>query len=367
MSFGGDLTTFEIADVLEWIGRRSRTGTLHLSRGATRKRLVFKDGTLHSSSSNDPRETLGQALVRDRLITEETLFRALLRQEKEGGLLGTILTTDGMITKEQLMAVLRGNAELQVYDVFLWSDGRFEFRDEEIPPPSMVGLEISIPLLLDEGQHRLFEWTRLLSRFPSSEITFKVQKEAHAIEDPTERQVVGLAAAGKTLAAISLEMRRSAFATALMLERLCDCGALAVDQLKSGILEKDPVAAIENLLKAADLFCREGRLDAAQHSYEEVLRLDGVNQRAKKGLIAVSEARQNEKMTSKLPLDKKPVLKMSSLAITRERFDSHEGFVLSRVNGQWDLRSILKLCPLPENEALMIFVRLLDRGVIELQ
>jgi hypothetical protein len=61
------------------------------------------------------------------------------------------------------------------------------------------------------------------------------------------------------------------------------------------------------------------------------------------------------------------VLKLSSLALTKEKFDSHEGFVLSRVNGQWDLRSILKLVPLPENEALMIFVRLLDRGVIELQ
>jgi hypothetical protein len=367
MSFGGHLSTFEIADVLEWIGRRSRTGTLHISRGATRKRIVFKDGTLHSSSSNDPRETLGQALVRDRLITEETLFTSLLRQEKEGGLLGTILTTDGMITKEERMAFLRGNAELQVYDVFLWSEGRFEFRDDELPPSSMVGLDIAIPMLLDEGQHRLFEWTRLLSRFPSSEITFKVQKEAHAIDDPTERQVVGLAAAGKTLAAISLEMRRSSFATALMLERLCDCGALTVAQLKSGILEKDPVAAIENLLKAADLFYREGRFDAAQHSYEEVLRLDGVNQRAKKGLIALSEARQREKVTRKLSLDKKPVLKMSSLALTKEIFDSHEGFVLSRVNGQWDLRSILKLVPLPEDEALMIFVRLLDRNVIELQ
>jgi hypothetical protein len=367
MSFGGDLSTFEIADVLEWIGRRSRTGTLHLSRGATRKRLVFKDGSLHSSSSNDPRETLGQALVRDRLITEETLFRALLRQEEEGGLLGTILTQEGHITKEQLMAVLRDNAELQVYDVFLWSEGRFEFRDDELPPSSMVGLEIVISVLLEEGQHRLYEWTRLMSRFPSSEITFKVQKEAHAVEDPADRQVVGLAAAGKTLAAISLEMRRSPFAAALMLERLCDSGALVVDQLKSGILEKDPVAAIENLLKAADLFAKEHRFDAAQHSYEEVLRLDGVNQRAKKGLIALSEARHREKITRKLPLDKKPVLKMSSLALTKEKFDSQEGFVLSRVNGQWDLRSILKLCPLPEDEALMIFVRLLDRNVIELQ
>jgi hypothetical protein len=36
------------------------------------------------------------------------------------------------------------------------------------------------------------------------------------------------------------------------------------------------------------------------------------------------------------------------------------------VNGQWDVQSILKLCPMGEEEALLIFARLLDRGVIEL-
>ena len=44
-----------------------------------------------------------------------------------------------------------------------------------------------------------------------------------------------------------------------------------------------------------------------------------------------------------------------------------EGFVLSRINGQWDIRSILKLCPMPNEETLLIFSRLLDRQVIELR
>jgi hypothetical protein len=57
---------------------------------------------------------------------------------------------------------------------------------------------------------------------------------------------------------------------------------------------------------------------------------------------------------------------MGSVDLSRERFDSHEGFVLSRINGQWDVRSILKLCPMSEDEALSIFLRLLDRRVIEL-
>jgi len=54
------------------------------------------------------------------------------------------------------------------------------------------------------------------------------------------------------------------------------------------------------------------------------------------------------------------------VALASQQFDPHEGFVLSRINGQWDVRSILKLCPIPEEETLLIFSRLVDRGVIDL-
>jgi hypothetical protein len=53
--------------------------------------------------------------------------------------------------------------------------------------------------------------------------------------------------------------------------------------------------------------------------------------------------------------------------LTRENFDSQEGFVLSRVNGEWDVQSILKLCPMAEEDALLIFARLLERKVIDLR
>ena len=41
--------------------------------------------------------------------------------------------------------------------------------------------------------------------------------------------------------------------------------------------------------------------------------------------------------------------------------------MLSRINGQWDVRSLLKLCPMPEEDVLLIFSRLLDRQVIDLK
>jgi hypothetical protein len=55
------------------------------------------------------------------------------------------------------------------------------------------------------------------------------------------------------------------------------------------------------------------------------------------------------------------------MTLTHQNIDPHEGFVLSRVNGQWDVKSILKLCPMAEEEAIMIFARLFERKVIELR
>ena len=40
--------------------------------------------------------------------------------------------------------------------------------------------------------------------------------------------------------------------------------------------------------------------------------------------------------------------------------------MLSRVNGEWDVQSILRLCPMAEDETLLIFARLIDRKLIEL-
>ena len=82
--------------------------------------------------------------------------------------------------------------------------------------------------------------------------------------------------------------------------------------------------------------------------------------------LAVVEARNRQRILASVPLAKVPVLRVDYATLTQETFDPQEGFVLSRVNGQWDVKSILKLCPMAEQDALLIFARLLEREVIEL-
>ena len=366
MSFAGDLHTFDLLDLLAWLMGRRKAGVLQMTRRSTCKRLAFRDGAVQRSSSNDPRETIGQALVRDGLITEEALFKALLKQETDKRRLGELLIADGHLTEPQLMKTLRSNAETHLHDLFLWADGRFEFDDERPPSPEASDLKIELKAVMDEGRHRRELWQNLRRRFPSDEVTFRVIGDASRA-DAALRPIIELAARGKTLAGISLEGRRSEYVTTQLLAGLCDQGVLAVGTVEAGAPETDPVGIIGTLLQGAEMRLKEGRFDAARDAYERVLTLDGVNQPAKKGLLAVAEARQKAKVARKIPLDKVPVLRLTALALAQQRIDPQEGFVLSRINGQWDVRSLLKLVPMPEDEVLLIFSRLLDRQVIELR
>jgi hypothetical protein len=356
-----------LPDILQWIAAGMKTGTLHIERGSVQKRIVVREGRIFSSWSNDPRESLGQFLIRERFVTEEQLFKALLAQEREGRLLGSILTAGGMLDEEDLRLALHAKASETIYDLFLWPEGQFEFKEGEVPPEVLISFEIPVTPVILEGIRRVDEWARIKEIFPSMATTLKMQGASHEVDDPLERQILGLVAAGKTLAEMSLELRRSEFDTAQLAYRLSLRGLVGVDEAREEARGRDPVGAIQALLGLAQKRLEEKRFDAAIQAYEEVLALDRLNQNAKKGLIAAMESRSREKVLKAVPLTKIPVLAMDLVALTKENFDPHEGFVLSRVNGEWDVQSILKLCPMAEEDALLIFARLLQRKAIALK
>ena len=89
------------------------------------------------------------------------------------------------------------------------------------------------PVIL-EGIRRVDEWQRIREVFPNLETTFKVNGPAPAAADPVEKQVLALAAAGKSLAEMSLELRRSEFETAALVFDLHSRGLVAVGQVRAG-------------------------------------------------------------------------------------------------------------------------------------
>jgi serine/threonine protein kinase len=362
----GDLRTMGLGDVLRWIGLGRKTGTLHVQRRSISKRLTFREGALLSSSSNDPRESLGQFLIRERLITEEQLFKALLKQEDQGRLLGAVLVAEAALSEEQLKHCLSVKAAESLYDLFLWPEGTFEFKDGESAPQNALEVVLDLATVAKEGERRRDEWARIRRTIPSLQVTFRASGELEGGDEVT-RQLYSLASGGRSLAEMALELRRSDFEVAGALHELCMKGALAIEQVGDEVQAAETVGAIRDLLEMAAERLQENRYEGAFEAYEAVLALDRLNQVAKKGIIAVMEARKRERARRSIPLTAIPVLRLELAALSKEDFDPQEAFLLTRLNGQWDVQSLLKLCPMAEEDALLTMARLLERRVIELR
>lgn len=366
MSLSGNLRTMALPDILQWIAIGRKTGTLRIERRSIQKRILFRQGSLVSSWSNDPRESLGQFLVRERLIGEEQLFRSLLRQEAERRLLGSLLVEEGLLSEDDLRRVMTTKAEETIYELFLWPEGAFDFDENSLPDELPFPIDLDVQTAIFEGARRVDEWLRIREVIPTPKATFAVVDAGASLSDPAEVVAFELAAQGKPVAEIALHMRRSDFDATFLLFSLHERGLLRVANPGEVTQPLETVEAIQTRLGEGYQRMQEKRYDLAIKAYEEVLALDRLNQHAKKGLIAVVEARDRERALLRIPLDGVPRLAMDFATLTKEKLDPQEGFVVSRVNGEWDIRSILKLVPIPEEDALIIFVRLLDRKVIAL-
>lgn len=363
MSLKGELGTMSLSDILQWVSQGRKSGTLHVSRGAVEKRISFAGGVIHSSWSNDPRESLGQFLVRDRLVSEEQLFRTLLKQETEGRPLGALLVEHGPLTDEDLLRMLTLKAEEAIYDLFHWSEGHFEFRDGEIERDVPFPVDLDVTTVIMEGIRRIDEWDRMRAVIPSTESTLKPLGQP---EDPIDHEVLLLCAEGKNVTEIAFAVRRTVFDTTVMLYEMHGRGLIEVDKSGTSPDSVETVVRIQRGLDIARKAMDDGEFDAALKSYERVLKLDPLNQHAKKGLVISIEGRGRNRSLQRVPKHRIPKLLLSLTDLTKEKFDPREGFVLSRVNGEWDVQSILKICPMPEEEAMLIFSRLVERNVIDL-
>jgi tetratricopeptide (TPR) repeat protein len=340
---------------------------LRLTNGPIEKQLFFNGGRLFSSTSNSPRETLGQFLIRSGKISEEDLFRALIEQDRKREPLGQILIREGLITDEELKDLLRLKTEETIYDCFLWPEGEFVFEDDDLPEKIPISLPLDLTGVILEGARRTDEWQRIREVFPSRYTTFEVGDTDEAELTAEDRRILELAKKGKNLAEIALEMHAVDFYAAARLLELYNRGLLSVAEAPEDIPFEQQIEELRERLKHGVVCFNAGQYPEAMAAFEAALEIDPHNKYARLFFLKTQRLIDDGKRTPNIPLGRIPVLKLSLEELANVTLDPQEGFVLSRVNGEWDIRSIIKICPMSETDVLSIFKRLMDDGLIELK
>jgi hypothetical protein len=370
VGISGNLKTMQLSELLQWLALGQKTGTLVIEGRGIQKRLFFQNGRINFTSSSDQREYLGQFLVSHGYITEDELKKAMEVQEESKILLGRILLMINAISETDLLRLMRRKAEESIYDVFLWEDGTFEFIDGEQPDLKMVPLSLDLTSIILEGLHRYDEWKRIRERVPDSTVVPIIVRPLN-LDTLAERErlIVHQVDGQRSIEEIALQTHNAEFAVSRFVFECLSDGSMALAQ--SVVRRRKVVAAaggaadtdVEHFLQRGQASLKEDP-QAAYRMFKVARDLDPADGRAAEAVRDAEREIRGALERDKVTGEKIPELAISIPELTERTFSPHEGFVLSRINGQWDVKSIMKISPIKELEVLMIFQRLWKDGVI---
>ena len=367
----GTLGTMALPELLQWASRARKTGTLALCHEGLEKKIHFQGGTIIGSSSNDPRDYLGQVLLSEGIISEQQLKEAIDLQAQTRLMLGRILVQKGLVTEGHMMDVLRHKAEETVYSLFLWTDAEFEFLDGELPPGEQVLITVQVEEVLLEGVRRYDTSRQIREALPHNRLVL-VPKGRPIDSWPAPgtfpHRVLLLVDGQRTVADIVLEAHGSEFNVCQVLYVLLQRGWVAVRSQEPAAAAQDavPEESPESLLRAARERVGRGDVDAALSLLDRA-RAAGIRSAEMNTLVqAAEQAFVEGAYRHILPPGKVPVLMRPLESLMNESLTPEEVFLVSRVNGSWDLRSIMSISPLREVDALRALKKLRERRIIDL-
>ncbi len=195
MSLVGRLEDLALPDIFQIISLSKKTGTLIVRSRKGTGMVVFKDGQVIQAASDSIRDSLGNILVSQGMLTEAVLSKALAAQRTEiDKPLGMILVEMGALPAETLENVVRKQIEEIIYDLLAWEEGFFNFELGEIAPKDKIEIDTQ-EFLLKHGisaEYLLMEGTRILDEkrkgMPKPPPAAKAPAPSHASYEPAKEE-----------------------------------------------------------------------------------------------------------------------------------------------------------------------------------
>jgi hypothetical protein len=369
MGIVGNLRTMQLEELLQWLSQSKKNGTLEIVHAKTEKKVFFKDGLILSSASNKPEEYLGHFLVSHGLISEAQLNRAVELQEQSRTLLGMILVKNGAIAERDLARMLRLKAEESIYDIFSWAEGDFRFLDDILPESAMVPMRMDVTGIVMEGVQRVDEWRRIRQVIPDEQMIPVAIVDLSSVPDlgPGDRRILGLVDDQLTIEEIRQQTHATEFQVCKLFFDQYQAGHLKLVKLRSGG-SRNAAGALtaEALIEAGRTFMKEGDFDVSLRHLRAAKALEPDNQEAQQVLTQAEKKIREYIEKAGVTLGSIPQVTATMEQLTSSQLSPSEGFMLTRINGTYDIQSILKITPMVQLDALMLFWKLAQVGYIRL-
>jgi tetratricopeptide (TPR) repeat protein len=245
MAFQGDLRNIGLATVFQNLNQNVQSGTLRVERDELQRFVFIRDGRIAMFTVGAGVETpIGEFLIRAGKITPDDLDSAVKKRRK-GSRLGGVLERAGQIDEKATEAAVRQYIEEELYDLFTWTDGKFEFQ-EGAPSEELFDLEMrNTKIALDpngiilEAARRVDEWERINRIVGSLGDIYVVKRERQdelgAVPDARVKRVAEFLDGRRDVAAVIRDSALGRFAVCNALSRLVGerlVRPISVDELR---------------------------------------------------------------------------------------------------------------------------------------
>jgi tetratricopeptide (TPR) repeat protein len=178
MAIKGSLREASLAEVCQLLALGMKTGCLSVADRSRFGQVFFDRGRVTFARIINRRDRLGDLLVTDGVLTQEQIDAVLEEQTRNPDRrLGELLVGNELIAREQLQRYIHMQIEEAVCHLFTWSRGQFYFEAGEKPEPGEMTMSINAESLLLEAARRVDEWSLIQKRIPSLELVFELDRE----------------------------------------------------------------------------------------------------------------------------------------------------------------------------------------------
>lgn len=362
LTLRGSLQTMEVPSLIQLIASGRKTGLLRCVLGTNTTKIFFLEGKIVAAESTDPLQTLGQYLIMCNLCSEGDLKRGLEMQKRTGAFLGGALIELGVLERAQLRQALQGKTEEIVCDLFDWGKGSFDFVAQVVDPASHpAALELDLERTLLRGSLRKDKLEQIRQMFPRARTVLRRTNMAFESPDarPFTTKVLALVDGRRSIAEIQLEARGSEYRVGQELLELVDQGYVEIDP--SAVAE---ATEIRSAIDDAESLMSQGRYVEAVAFLRWHLQRNPERQE-QRTLLERAQARLVSSIYAHdLAADTVLEVCAEDAGDGPSGLTPEEYFLLSRIDGRWDVRSIVQVSPMEEVEALSGLVRLLRLGIV---
>lgn len=349
-------------ELLAWLAPKAMSGIVTFEHHDFVRALAFENGQLLWASCNRREEQLGAILLRSRVITERALADVVETRAETGVPLGKVLLMSSLVREPLLVEILATKIRETVIDIATWSTGTFELLPRPLPAGTGIAATVAIDAALRIADRRADLLANAILTLGLDDTYFFAPPSAQPPAEPDETLDLGaiwqLASehqhAAEIVAANFGERTRVLVALAEMVQQQ----RLVIDRRRRSRTNSaiELAAGARSRLGKGD---KAGAFELAQHA----LHADPTDADVRCAFAATERAYVAD--LARGMLGKHRVPKRTGTAPLPTHLSELHHELYQRIDGCWDVLSIIRGASAREAEAICALAELTQIGVVQ--